>query len=295
MAIPATSRRRTLVPGWYRRRVRLAAVARRVRTGRQLRRPPACPPGSRIGPPDFVGIGAQRSGTTWWHHLVVSHPAVSSGAPKELHFFHPYWQRELTDADVATYARYFPRPPGLLAGEWSPGYLAHFWIPPMLRRAAPEARLLVVLRDPVERYRSGLALSSETRRPGAAAASAAFRLGCYGLQLEHVFRSFDRDRVLVLQFERCVADPASELARTYRFLGVDDGHRPSDLAATRNAARGSKPPLPDGHRAALVDAYRPDVERLTGLVPDLDLDLWENFASRARGSADRTDARGSGA
>ena len=85
--------------------------------------------------------------------------------------------------------------------------MSHFWIPALIRRAAPDAKVLVLLRDPVERYRSGLALQSQTRRASQASASAAFRLGCYATHLEQLYASFPREQVLVQLHERCVADP----------------------------------------------------------------------------------------
>ena len=223
-------------------------------------------------------MGAQRSGTTWWYDLIASHPGVHDGVAKELHFFHRYSQRAFTPADADVYASYFPRPSGTRAGEWSPGYLAHFWAPPCLREAAPEARVLVLLRDPVERYISGVGLQSETRRSGAASASAAFRLGLYGSQLEHLLRSFPSEQVLVLQFERCVKDPAAEIRRTYEFLDLDDTFVPTDLVSPRNAARVAKPTIDDDHRRWLVAAYEPEVARVAALEPSLDLALWTNFS-----------------
>ena len=226
-------------------------------------------------------MGAQRSGTTWWYDLIASHPGVHDGVAKELHFFHRYSQRAFTPADADVYASYFPRPSGTRAGEWSPGYLAHFWAPPCLREAAPEARVLVLLRDPVERYISGVGLQSETRRSGAASASAAFRLGLYGSQLEHLLRSFPSEQVLVLQFERCVKDPATELGRTYEFLGLDAAFSPPDLASPRNAARVAKPTIDDDHRRWLVECYEREVAHVAELAPTLDLALWSNFAHLA--------------
>jgi hypothetical protein len=226
-------------------------------------------------------VGAQRSGTTWWYDLVASHPGVHEGVAKELHFFHRYSQRTFTTADADLYARYFPRPEGTQAGEWSPGYLAHFWAPPSLRLAAPDARVLVLLRDPVERYVSGLSLQSETRRSGAASASAAFRLGLYGSQLEYLFRFFPPEQVLVLQFERCVHDPVGEIRRTYEFLGLDAAFTPRDLSSPRNAARVEKPTIGDDHRRWLVSSYEPEVARVAELAPSLDLALWSNFARLA--------------
>ena len=228
-----------------------------------------------------MGVGAQRCGTTWWYDLVASHPGIHRGAAKELHFFHRYSQRRFTADDADLYARYFPRPADTRAGEWSPGYLAHFWAPPCLRQAAPDTRVLVLLRDPVERYVSGVGLQGETRRSGAASASAAFRLGLYGSQLEHLFRYFPPEQVLVLQFEHCVKDPAAEIARTYGFLGLDAAYTPADLSRPRNAARVAKPTTDDDHRQWLVQSYEPEVARVAELVPSLDLALWANFARLA--------------
>jgi hypothetical protein len=226
-------------------------------------------------------VGAQRCGTTWWYDLVVAHPGVHAGADKELHYFHRFSERAFTAADATTYARYFPRPPGLLAGEWSPGYLAHFWAPPCLRRAAPDARVLAILRDPVERYASGVGLQSETRRSGAASASAAFRLGQYGQQLDHLSRSFPASQVLVLQLEACVKDPQTAIARTYDFLGLDASFVPPDLARPRNADRGTRPALDTDHRQWLVQCYERDVARTAELLPAFDLALWPNFTHLA--------------
>lgn len=261
--------------------MRLASLVARARTRWDLRHPPECPAGWSVGPPDFVGLGAQRSGTTWLYALIAAHPGVQGEATKELHYFHRFWSRPFTDADMATYARYFPRPAGRLAGEWSPGYLSHFWVPPLVARAAPDARFLVSLRDPVERYRSGVVLQSETRRIGAAGASTAFRLGCYGLQLEHLLSSIERDRLHLVQFEACTRDARGELARIYAFLGLEPSFRPEAIERPVNVARGSKQDLDPTIRAALVDAYRPDVERLLELDLGIDVSLWPNFAHLA--------------
>ncbi len=261
--------------------MQLGPIVRRVWGDVRPPRPPACPPGWVVAPPDFVGVGVQRSGTTWWHDLVVAHPGVHAGAPKELQFLRRYWQRPFTDADAAEYHRFFARPPGQLAGEWSPGYLSHFWVPPALRRAAPDARILVVLRDPVERYVSGFALQGETRWARPSAASMAFRLGCYATQLDQLFASFPREQVFVLQFERCVEAPAAELARTYRFLGLDDTFVPEGLTAVRNANRGRKQVLPEETERALVVAYTHEVQRLRDELPELDVRRWPNFAHLA--------------
>jgi len=51
--------------------------------------PPPPPPGFVTGPPDFVGVGAQKAGTTWWFRLIEAHPGVYHDPDQrpELHFF----------------------------------------------------------------------------------------------------------------------------------------------------------------------------------------------------------------
>jgi len=96
--------------------------------------PPECPPGWNIGPADFVGIGADRSGTTWWHSLISSHPQVSvaPGAEKEVHFFDPFWDGSFGEDDAARYREQFPRAEGAIAGEWTPRYMYDVWTPARL-------------------------------------------------------------------------------------------------------------------------------------------------------------------
>ncbi|HEV3071629.1 MAG TPA: sulfotransferase [Solirubrobacteraceae bacterium] len=246
--------------------------------------PPVCPPGWRTGAPDFVGVGAQRSGTTWWFDLVVAHPGIEAppATRKELHYFDRFHAGGFTAADAVAYGDYFPRPEGRLTGEWTPVYLAAPWAPAMLAAAACEAKLLVILRDPIERYLSGLQRHHRTAHATGAPLNAmapleAFMRGFYHAQLTHLLAHFERSRVLILQYERCVRDPLEQLRRTFAFLGVDDGGFTPDLAAHPNR-QPQKPELHPDARRALVEAYAPDVAALSDRFPEIDVALWPNFA-----------------
>jgi hypothetical protein len=241
--------------------------------------PPALGPGEVAGPPDFVGIGVQKAGTTWWHELIVAHPQVS-GRPdlhKERHYFDRFAVAPFGPADAKDYLGWFPRRPGMVAGEWTPDYVHLPWVPPLLAQAAPEARLIVLVRDPVERLRSGLSHHRTHRgRVTADVWADGIERGFYDRQLVGWTTVFPPERFLVLQYERCVADPAAELARTYRFLELDpfvpDG-LDRRVSATRDQA-----PLPDDVRARLVDLYTPDVTAFVKNQPEFELDRWPNFA-----------------
>ena len=102
------------------------------------------------------------------------------------------------------------------------------------RRAAPEARLLVLIRDPVERFVSGMAHTPvvPALHLGSVFAEAVTR-GQYATALAPWEAELVSGRLLVLQYEACVADPAGQLARTYRFLGLDDDFVPAALLQAR--------------------------------------------------------------
>jgi hypothetical protein len=226
-----------------------------------------------------VGLGAQKAGTSWWNSLIHLHPAVhrAGGQPKELHFFDRSWEEPFGEADVERYARYFPRPKDGVTGEWTPGYLIDFWTPELLARAAPDARVLVLLRDPLERFRSGLTHQLATSRKPLIHRDiqGAFQRGLYAPQLRRVLAAFAADRVFIGQYEACRADPRGQLARTYGFLGLPP-FEPDDsaMAGEVNPTTRAKYEPPASLREALVSGYAPDLEQLAELVPDLDLSLW---------------------
>jgi hypothetical protein len=224
-------------------------------------------------PPDFVGIGAQRSGTSWWHSLIESHPNVHGlGWPfKELHFFDA--RRVLTDDDVRSYHDMFRRPGGRMAGEWTPRYMYDAHTPALLRVAAPDARLLVMLRDPIARFRSGFAHALARGVARDDAWDDAFHRGMYHAQLRNVFASYPRDQVLVLQFERCVAAPAEMLGATFAFLGLAP-FTPPTLARPVNRGAAPAPALSDHEMDNLRAAYADDVAALVSEMPQVDPSLW---------------------
>jgi hypothetical protein len=245
---------------------------------------PPIPSGWHTGPPDFVGVGAQRSGSSWWFRFAVeSHPKVvrMEDQLKELHYFDRFWNGEVPADLVERYHRFFPRPQGSITGEWTPRYMFDYWSMRLLREAAPDAQILVILRDPIERFRSGFAMRRRwgmTRGRMLDALATAVARSAYADQLRRVFDFYPAEQVLVLQYERCVIDPAGEMARTLRFLDLEPpAEPPRDLRETSRAPAG-KPELPAGMRRELQARLGPDVERLIALCPELDVSLWRNFA-----------------
>lgn len=259
---------------------------------------PECPAGWRTAPPDFVGVGAQRAGTSWWYRTIEQHPRVVTreSQPKELHYFGRFWSGELPDDLVERYHRFFPRPPGSISGEWTPRYMWDFWSLRLLARAAPAARILVLLRDPVERYRSGIGRlirrNAKRGRPlDLMMLADALGRGLYHQQLQRVFEFFPREQVLVLQYERCVADTPGQLAVTLDFLGLEPFDQLPPLAGGRRSPPNEKPSLTDDMRKDLVRRLEDDVRRLVRLCPEIDPALWRNFRHLAE-SVEQSEGKG---
>ena len=107
--------------------------------------------------PDFLIIGAEKAGTTWLHDVLRAHPDLFLPDTKELHFFNRF---DSNGREIDTYARrgldWYQRhfeaaERGKPAGEATPLYLCDPAAPRRIRRTLPEARFIVLLRDPVSR------------------------------------------------------------------------------------------------------------------------------------------------
>ena len=204
--------------------------------------------------PDFLVIGAPKAGTTALHAALAQHPRLFMSPVKEPKFF-------LTDGpppthggpgDVKTYrehiwqrpdyeALFETAPPGALRGESTPFYLYDHAAQLRIKALVPRARLIVIVRDPVERAHSnwthlwsaGLdpiddflrACAEEEQRIEAGWADfwRYKRLGLYGRQLQRLYTVFGRDQVQVIRYRELVDNPAGTLDRICEFLGVAPG------------------------------------------------------------------------
>ena len=97
--------------------------------------------------PDFLGLGTQKGGTSTLHALLKTHPSVFLPPSKELHYFSLH-----ADRSSEWYANHFSASTMLQhCGEITPFYLFHPAVPQRIKSLLPKVRLIVLLRDPVER------------------------------------------------------------------------------------------------------------------------------------------------
>ena len=111
--------------------------------------------------PDFLVIGAQKAGTTALYAYLRWHPGITGPSWKEVSFFDRHWWR-----GEFWYRGQFPLRSGQrLVGEASPSYLFHPLAPERVRSLVPEAKLIALVRDPVDRayshYQHEVALGRE--------------------------------------------------------------------------------------------------------------------------------------
>jgi len=240
--------------------------------------------------PDFLIIGATRAGTSSLYTYLHRNPLVGKARRKEIHYFDFNYHR-----GIDWYRSYFPtvfdkvaaerdRGGRFVTGESSPYYIFHPLVPARVRETLPEAKLIALLRNPVDRAyshyqlqrRNGLeqlsfpkALEQESDRiSGAEDENLMHRdfsylaRGIYAEQLERWFELFPREQILVLKSEELFEDPHAIVDAASEFLGVPPRRNPRPRPY--NAAR--YPNLDAETRAFLSEYYREHNRRLYELL-----------------------------
>lgn len=178
----------------------------------------------------WLGIGAQRSGTSWFTELLVQHDDCSLGrsGEKELHILDRALEHQQLDVVRRAYETEFGHSSSA-AGEFTPSYLRALWAAEIATRVLDPKVVIVLLRDPIERFHSALRLTQDLqsrRRPKRSPGFFASRAieaqwgSSYLPQLDAWTAAMGSDRMLVLQYEAVVADPAAAVQRAWRRMGL---------------------------------------------------------------------------
>ena len=208
--------------------------------------------------PDFIIIGAQRCGTTSLYNYLIKHPSIAPVLKKEIHFFDLNF-----DKNVAWYRAHFPtslyknyvkkiRKQNLITGEASPYYLFHPHAPKRVWETIPEIKLIVLLRNPIDRayshYKHEVRIGVETLSFEAAIEKEKDRLdgeiqkmlkdeeyhsfnhqhysylarGIYVDQLKYWRKFFPKEQILILKSEDFFEDPSTILKQVTRFLNLSN-------------------------------------------------------------------------
>jgi len=249
--------------------------------------------------PDFLIIGAQRSGTSSLYKYMIQHPCIHAALEKEVDFFTTYFSNDISwyKARFPTnlYRKYFNQfmRGSLLVGEASPYYLSYPHTARRVSQLRPNIKLIAILRNPVDRAYShynhvrflGLeenisfkeALNKEEERIEGELEklktddeyqSYNFRhlgyvaRGIYVDQLTAWYKYFEREQIQILNTEEFRANSPQVYSEVLEFLGLSIWYPKNFLSY--NALK--YPPMEPTIRQQLIDFYRPHNQRLYDLL-----------------------------
>jgi len=248
--------------------------------------------------PDYIIIGTQRAGTTSLYKYLVRHPAIAHALTKELRFFDLHYER-----GFGWYRSRFPsarhrerlrraKDLSMIVGESSPDYLFHPYAPGRIARALPDVKLVVLLRNPVDRAYSHywhqaargfepLGFEEAIEREPERLAGELERMlederyvsyerhhhsylsrGVYVDQLRTWFDLFAREQFLILRSEDLFVDPPAVYRQVLEFLGAP----PWELREYETFNAFSLGSTNSARRARLVEHFRPHNARLADLL-----------------------------
>ena len=251
------------------------------------------------GLPDFIIIGAMKTGSTSLYGFVVQHPAIAPAATKTLQYFFinykfgELWYRSNFPTNLQRYSFYKKTNQKLISGEASPTYLFYPTVPSRMKKILPDVKLIVVLRNPVDRAYSHYHYTKRQHIDEPLSFDKAIELeeercagererlikdpyfspfhykehsylarGVYADQLENWFKHYDRKQFLILATEDLHENPQQTLDRVFDFLGVS----PFQVGNLMDLNVGNYKAMSEDTRKLLIEYFKPHNERLSKLL-----------------------------
>jgi hypothetical protein len=243
------------------------------------------------GKPAFLIIGAQKAGTSSLFRYLAQHPNIQLPQKKELHFFDVWYGN-----GIEWYEGQFPRACShsqYISGEASPYYLFHPLVPERVFRHYPTIRLIVLLRNPVDRAYSHfhmarnrnkepeesfmravdleydrIAFEKQQIKEGIINSGGSFRnwsyvsRGLYGEQIARWQQYFPSEQFLFIKSEDFYANTIDELEQVHDFLDIPNVP-PVDISPVNT---NQYPDLPASDRKKLEEYFREDGTVLRKLI-----------------------------
>lgn len=237
----------------------------------------------------FLGIGAQKAGTTWLYAQLNKHPQIGFPGGKEIHF----WDRLDDPNRIPAYLARFGDPTQR-QGEITPAYaLLPVDVITRIRRVAPEVKLFYLLRNPIERaWSSALMALGRAEMTFEEASDAWFvdhfrssgslRRGDYASCIRNWRQVFPTEQLLLLRHEAIRTEPEALLRQCCRHLGVAAPDADLLAGCRERVFAGPGHPLRSALRAVLVELYRPRVAALEDLLGE-DFSPWLRAPAAACG------------
>ncbi|HEY4497926.1 MAG TPA: sulfotransferase, partial [Candidatus Paceibacterota bacterium] len=206
---------------------------------------------------DFIGIGAAKSGTTWIARMLEEHPNVCMSEPKEVAYFNElhrqgkqYFYRDKEKSmynpdfhkPLSWYARHFAHcKHGQKKGEFSPVYFYDEKAAAEIKKHFPDAKLIVCLRNPIDRAYSDYWMIRETFKLEKSSFEEALQndplhieKGLYFKQLSRYLKLFPREQIHIIFYDDIKEKPENTIRALYAFLGVNSSFIPRGVLRRSN-------------------------------------------------------------
>jgi len=180
--------------------------------------------------PNFFIVGAPKAGTTALYHYLKQHPQIFMSPIKETYFFSLNFHRGVIK-DKHKYLSLFKEAAGYPAiGEATTAYLRDEVAPFLIKRYVPRARIIALLRDPLERAYSHFLMYVRNGRETKSFLEALrysphakkyITASLYAEPIKRYWKVFRKDRVMIVMFEDLKKDPREVTRQVVRFLDVD--------------------------------------------------------------------------
>ncbi|MCK5222374.1 MAG: sulfotransferase, partial [Candidatus Aminicenantes bacterium] len=196
--------------------------------------------------PNFFIVGAPKAGTTSLYHYLNGHPDIFMSDPKELNYFSGseiksqglYYNTYIVK-DLDKYEKHFKNSTGeTAAGEASVSYLFYKEVPEKIYELIPDAKIIIILRDPVKRAHSHFLMDERLGYINYSFEDIVYskkkiaeyelfyqqyvELGFYHDQVKRYLDTFGKNRVRVYFFDEFNKNPGFVLKDLYQFLGVKE-------------------------------------------------------------------------
>lgn len=192
---------------------------------------------------DFVGIGVERSATTWLSECLRAHPQIFIPEEKELYYFNetdPHFLKFKNlkyKRGIAWYKSFFKSAQkDQLKGEFSPTYLYSKVATDRIKKDFPNVKIIVSLRNPTDRAFSqylhdkhiGVIPSALLFEDAIKKYPNYLEKGMYTKYLQFVFKNFPKKNICIVLYDDIKKSPKKVLQKIYRFLGVDSTFIPTN-------------------------------------------------------------------
>jgi hypothetical protein len=192
---------------------------------------------------DFIGVGVQKSATTWIFNNLLDHPEICGPEMKETGFFMNKYsspfvagKRKITDfaekRNIEDYEKLYSHCENKIKGEFTPCYLYYEETLPLIKKYNPDVKIILCIRNPIDRafshylnefYRLNLKVTfSEATKID----DEILKKGLYSKQIQRLFSLFNKNQIFICFYDDIFKDPVLFIQKIYSFLGVNSKYNP---------------------------------------------------------------------